>query len=126
MRSTIAYIVVALGATSTPLAAFAQGAPLTEDEIAQVKQQIARCWNIPVGATDVAPQLRLHMNQDGTVGSADLLHAEWIGNPSFLAAAQSALRAVSNPHCSPLKLPPERYDQWQTLTITFDPKDPLR
>jgi hypothetical protein len=28
-----------------------------------------------------------------------------------------------NPACQPLKLPPEKYNQWQTFTITFDPKD---
>jgi hypothetical protein len=30
-----------------------------------------------------------------------------------------------NPHCSPLKLPPQKYDTWQTFTISFDPKDML-
>jgi hypothetical protein len=32
---------------------------------------------------------------------------------------------VLNPQCSPLKLPPEKFDQWKTLELTFNPKDLL-
>ena len=44
-------------------------------------------------------------------------------DPFFRAAAESALRAVLNPRCNPLKLPPDKYQQWQTMTLNFDPKD---
>ena len=63
------------------------------------------------------------MNQDGTVRSAELLNSDRMSDPFFQAAAESARRALLNPRCQPLKLPPEKYDQWQTFTITFDPKD---
>ena len=45
------------------------------------------------------------------------------GNSFFRAAADSARRALLNPRCSPLKLPLDKYAQWQIFTITFDPKD---
>jgi len=63
------------------------------------------------------------MNPDGTVRAATLLNPERLGDPYFQAAADSARRALFNPTCQPLKLPPQKYDQWQIFTITFDPKD---
>lgn len=109
--------------SSQPLAPLA--AQLSTSEIDLVKQQIEACWNVPAGARDAAnlrPEFRVMMNPDGTVRAAQLLNP----NPSdsfFQAAADSANRALLNPRCQPLKLPPEKYDQWQTFTITFDPKD---
>jgi hypothetical protein len=44
-------------------------------------------------------------------------------DPFFRSAAESALRAVLNPRCNPLRLPPEKYEQWQTMTLNFDPRE---
>lgn len=102
------------------------GAQLTTSELDLVKQQIEACWNVPAGARDakdLTPEFRVTMNQDGTVRSAVQLNPERNSDPFFQAAADSALRALRNPRCQPLKLPPQKYDQWQTFTITFDPKD---
>ena len=69
------------------------------------------------------PEFRVSMNSDGTVRSATLLNTDQLSDPFFQAAADSARRALLNPRCQPLKLPADKYDQWQTFTITFDPKD---
>ena len=110
-------------ASSQPIAPL--GSQLTTSEIDLVKQQIEACWNIPAGARDakdLTPEFRVYMNADGTVRSAQLMNPR--ANDSFFqAAADSAQRALYNPRCQPLKLPPDKYDQWQTFTITFDPKD---
>ena len=111
-------------ASSQPIAPL--GAQLTTNELDLVKQQIEACWNVPAGAKDAGnlrPEFRVYMNQDGTVRSAELLNSDRMSDPFFQAAADSARRALLNPRCQPLKLPPEKYDQWQTFTITFDPKD---
>ena len=55
--------------------------------------------------------------------AATQLNPERNSDPFFQAAADSARRALFNPGCQPLKLPLDKYDQWQTFTITFDPKD---
>jgi len=39
----------------------------------------------------------------------------------FRAAADAAVRALRNPQCSPLELPPDKYDQWNVTVIRFDP-----
>jgi outer membrane biosynthesis protein TonB len=109
--------------SSQPLAPLA--AQLSTSEIDVIKQQLYDCWNMPTGARDanqLRPEFKVWMNPDGTVRQAQLLNP----NPSdsfFQAAADSANRALLNPRCQPLKLPPEKYEQWQTFTITFDPKD---
>ncbi len=111
-------------ASSQPIAPL--GPQLSTSEIDLVRQQIERCWNVPAGARDaqdLRPEFRVHMNSDGTVRSAELMNTEQLGDSFFQAAADSALRALRNPSCQPLKLPLDKYDLWQTFTITFDPKD---
>lgn len=113
-------------ASSQPVAPL--GPQLTTSELDLVKQQIEACWNPPAGARDakdLTPEFRIYMNQDGTIRSATQLNPERNSDPFFQAAADSAIRALRNPRCQPLKLPPQKYDQWQTITITFDPKDLL-
>ncbi len=74
-------------------------------------------------AKDLAPQFRVAMNPDGTVRGAELMNAR-PDDGFFQAAADSARRALLNANChGPLKLPADKFDQWQTFTITFDPKD---
>jgi hypothetical protein len=111
-------------ASSQPIAPL--GPQLTTSELDLVKQQIEACWNVPAGARDaknLTPEFRVYMNPDGTVRAATQLNPERNSDPFFQAAADSAMRALRNPRCQPLKLPPDKFDQWQTFTITFDPKD---
>ncbi|MCK5166193.1 MAG: energy transducer TonB, partial [Rhodospirillaceae bacterium] len=93
------------------------GPSLTISEIDLVRQQIARCWNLPAGAKDaheMVVDLRVLMNPDGTVSNAQIENqAQMAMDPFFRAMAESALRAVLNPACSPLKLPPEKYENWK-------------
>jgi hypothetical protein len=110
--------------SSQPIAAL--GSQLTTSELDIVKAQIERCWNVPAGARDaqgLTPEFRVMMRRDGTVATTQLLNPDRMNDPFFQAAAESANRALLNPQCQPLKLPPEKYDQWQSFTITFDPKD---
>ncbi|HEV2161749.1 MAG TPA: cell envelope integrity protein TolA [Stellaceae bacterium] len=110
--------------SSQPIAPL--GAQLSVSELDLVKQQIEQCWNVPAGARgaqDLTPEFRVSMNPDGTVRSATLMNPQRLSDPFFQAAAESAMRALRNPTCQPLKLPPQKYDLWQTFTITFDPKD---
>lgn len=110
--------------SSQPIASLAS--QISTSEIDVVKRQIEACWNVPAGARDaqdLRPEFRVMMNPDGTVRATTLLNPDQLSNPYFQAAADSANRALLNPRCQPLKLPPNQFDQWQTFTITFDPKD---
>jgi type IV secretory pathway VirB10-like protein len=110
--------------SSQPIAPLAS--QLSTSELDAIIQQLKQCWLIPAGAReakDLKPTFRVAMNQDATVRTATLLNSERLSDPFFQAAAEAARRALFNPQCSPLKLPPQKYDEWQTFTITFNPKD---
>ena len=113
-------------ASSMPVAPL--GPQLTTSEIDVVKAQIERCWNPPAGAKeahDLVVEISAEVAQDGRVISAQITSTARMGDPFYRAAAESALRAVLNPQCLPLKLPPEKYEQWKSLDLTFNPKDLL-
>ena len=113
-------------ASSQPVAPL--GPRLTTSEIDVVKAQIEHCWNPPAGAKeahDLIVDIEAQVAQDGRVITAQITSTARMGDPFYRAAAESALRAVLNPQCLPLKLPPEKYEQWKTLDLTFNPKDLL-
>lgn len=99
---------------------------VTMSEIDAVRAQISRCWNMPAGARDAQDlivTIRATVAPDGTVTSAVIDDRSKMGDPFFRAAAESAQRAMLNPACQPLKLPPQKYEQWKNLRINFNPKD---
>lgn len=102
---------------------------LSVSEMDAIRQQISGCWLVPAGAknaANLAVEIDVTMNPDRTVRSAQVVDRGRMQNdPFFRSAAESALRALKSPNCSPLQLPPEKYDTWKNFTITFDPKDML-
>lgn len=96
---------------------------LSMSEIDALRAQIARCWSPPVGVVEAGRlQVRIGMdlNLDGTLTTPPRLL-----NPSsdhiFTIAAEAAMRAVNR--CQPYYLPPEKYDSWRQIHLTFDPRE---
>jgi hypothetical protein len=113
-------------ASSQPIAPL--GAKMTTSELDLLRQQFSDCWNPPAGAKDAHDlnvDIRIQVNPDATVRSAQIISRDRMSDPFYRAAAESALRAVLSPHCSPLKVPPDKYDLWKDITLTFNPKDML-
>jgi outer membrane biosynthesis protein TonB len=107
-------------------------APVTSDKLAlsemdALKYQLAKCWNVPTGAmnaADLIVDVRLEVNEDRTVKTAEIVDQTRYNNDDFFrAAADSARRAVFNPLCTPLALPPDKYATWKNILIRFNPKD---
>lgn len=100
---------------------------LTTNEEDALRRQLAQCWNVPIGARDVekiAVDIYIAVNPDRTVKEAVVVdQARMNTDPFFRTIAESALRALYNPRCSPLALPPEKYQEWRDTLITFNPKD---
>lgn len=98
---------------------------MTASEIDALRSQLAKCWNVPVGAPDPAAlvfRVRVFLNEDGTIASPpQLLDQGNLGDPYFRAAADSAIRAVHI--CGPYELPPEKYAAWNEIVIKFDPRE---
>ncbi len=116
-------------ALTPPQARYDPSRPIAISEIDLVRRQIAACWNLPAGAKDarnMVVEIRVTMNPDGTVRDAQIQDtARLQSDPFYRAMAESAYRAVLNPRCQPFKLPPDRYDVWQTLALKFDPREML-
>lgn len=99
--------------------------PLTLEEIADVRKQVSRCWAIPPkkGVSNIGPiEISLEMLKDGTVKSARVVDIQRLEtDPIFRVVAQSARRAVLNPRCNPLTLPPDKFEYWKRMTLNFTP-----
>jgi ATP-dependent DNA ligase len=106
------------------------GATLTMSEIDALKQQIAGCWSINPGAKDIEQfsiTVQIWVNPDRTVRDVKVIqNAVHAGNPFYRSFVESALRAVRDPRCSPLRLPPDKYDLWKELHLNFRPADLIR
>jgi hypothetical protein len=113
-------------ASSQPVAPL--GPKLTTSELDLVTRQIEHCWSPPPGAKEaheLIVEVTAEVGPDGRVLTAQITSTARMGDPFYRAAAESALRAVLNPQCEPLKLPPEKYEQWKIINMTFNPKDLL-
>jgi hypothetical protein len=102
---------------------------LTGSEIDAVRQKIYHCWSIPAGAkgaADLVVDIDIEINPDGTVKKAEIVDQERLKKDGFFRiAAESALRAILDPRCQPLPFPPQKYEQWKSITFSFNPKDLL-
>ena len=92
-----------------------------------MRQQLIPCFNPPFGAKekpDLAAEIRVVMNRDGTVQQARVVdQAQYASDQIYRAIADAGMRALRNSNCSPLRLPPDRYDMWQTIVFPFSIRD---
>lgn len=102
--------------------------PLTLSEIDAIRQQFKRCWNVDVGARNVDTMIvsiKIVLNSDRTVRDARILDRVDPSDHYYRSFAESALRAVRNPRCSPIRLPPKKFHLMRSFTLRFSPKDML-
>jgi hypothetical protein len=103
------------------------GSQLTASDIDLVREQLRPCFNPPFGAKekpDLVADIKVVMNRDGTVEQARVAdQGQYASDPVYRAVADSGIRALRNPRCSPLRLPPDRFDVWQTFVFGFSTKD---
>lgn len=103
------------------------GQKMSMSEIDALRRQIERCWNPPAGAPEaenLVVEVALIIGPDGRVQQAQIVDASRMYRDSYYrAAAESVLRAVKHPSCTPLKLPSDKYDLWRETRLTFDPRE---
>ncbi|MFA5040588.1 MAG: hypothetical protein WC464_03020 [Bdellovibrionales bacterium] len=106
---------------------FSSRLTITEEDA--LRRQIEQCWNPPVGARDaqnLIVEVIIDVNPDRTVANTEIVDKlRYASDPFFRAAADSAIRAVRNPKCSPLELAADKYQQWKRINFNFDPRDML-
>jgi hypothetical protein len=115
---------------TSPRAPMALDQRLTISDFDSIRRQFEACWSPPAGAKDaknLAVVIKVKMNPDGTVQTAEFAETlRFSSDPFYRAAAESAMRAVLNRRCHPIKAPPDKYagsNGWNSLMINFDPKE---
>ena len=114
-------------AETSPLARFSQ--QMNVSEMQGLQSQLSQCWKLMSGARyaeDLIVEIKLFVNPDRTIRDAEIVNKlRYAADSYFRAAADSALRAVRNPSCNPLDLPPNKYEVWKEITVVFDPREML-
>lgn len=114
-------------ATSKPGINAPLGDKMTISEQDALRAQLEKCWSVPFGAKgveDMLVEVEIVVAPDRTVRSAKVVDKGRYSRDTFYrAVADSALRAVRSPMCSPLSLPEDKYDLWKNITVRFNPKD---
>ncbi len=94
---------------------------MTQSEIDALTAAIAQCWYPPNGWVDPAEVrvvVQFRLNRDGSVLGIPTVVQAPTGRYATVAT-ERALIAVRQ--CAPYQLPPEKYNSWQEVRITFDP-----
>ena len=113
--------------TETPPKRSALQEQLAAQRLARmIMEQVVPCWSIPIGAKDVQAitvDIRIRMNPDGTYATLPQIRntKRIASDTAFQVLAESAIRALRDPKCTPLKLPYEDYDDWKDIVFGFTP-----
>lgn len=117
----------ALGEVGGQEAAVPTGPPLTGAERDGLRLAVSRCWNVGALSTEaleVTIVVGVDMQRDGKplINSINLISHE---NGSAAAAKQAyeaARRAIIRCGASGYDLPAEKYEQWKSVEIKFNPE----
>ena len=97
----------------------------------EVMRQVTPCWSIPAGVKDahtIRVGVRIYLKPDGhLIRPPEVEDSKRMRSDlAFRAVAESALRALRNPRCSPLRLPLKSFETWREISFNFDPRELLR
>ena len=118
-------VLAALQAAQEP-APVPTGPPLTSGERDALRVAVSQCWNIGSLSTEALSTIvviGVEMNQNGTpvTSSIRMISATGGSNAAAQRVFDSARRAIIRCGARGFNLPAEKYGQWQTIEMTFDP-----
>ena len=97
--------------------------PVGIDDIVRIQQHVSKCWQPPLGAVasdTLKVDIFVSVDELGNVKRAEIEDKLRFNLDSyFKASAIAAKRAIVE--CSPLPIPPEKFDQLKEFTFGFDP-----
>lgn len=112
---------LAAGGTDTAPA----GPPMTRGETDGLKLAVEACWIVDVGsqAANVTVTVGYELDREGRVlaGTMRMIASDGGTGAAVEAAFQSARRAVLRCQNGGYQLPPDKYDHWKKVEMTFDP-----
>ncbi|MEW9919266.1 energy transducer TonB [Marimonas sp. MJW-29] len=111
-------------AVSTPTPT---GPPLTAGEREALRVAVAQCWNIGSLSSEALATtvvIGVQMNQNGTpvIDTIRMLSFSGGSDAAARRVFDSARRAIIRCGSGGFDLPAEKYGQWQTIEMTFDPR----
>lgn len=115
------------GGSDTPEATAPTGPPLTGGEKDALRVAVSNCWNVGSLSTDalrVTVTLEVQMAQDGKpdAGSIRMLTFEGGEEAAARQAYEAARRAIILCGAKGFDLPAEKYGQWKTIEMVFNPE----
>ena len=118
-------VLAALAAAQEAVAA-PSGPPLSSGEKDALRAQIAKCWNIGSLSTEALGTIVIigvKMNRDATPvnESIHMISASGGSDASARRVYDSARRAIILCGSRGYDLPDDKFSQWQTIEMTFDP-----
>ncbi|MBF9041284.1 MAG: hypothetical protein ACO2ZI_05985 [Paracoccaceae bacterium] len=115
----------AVSASATP--SVPSGPPLSSGEVDGLIADVRACWNL--GALSSEAQrtivtISVTLGQDGrpNAGSIRMIDSSGGSDASVSQAFEAGRRAILRCGASGFNLPPEKYDQWQTIEMVFNPE----
>jgi len=115
----------AVSAPATP--SVPSGPPLSSGEVDGLIADVRACWN--VGALSSEAQrtivtISVTLGQDGRpdAGSIRMIDSSGGSDASVSQAFEAGRRAILRCGANGFNLPPEKYDQWQTIEMVFNPE----
>ncbi|WP_340303295.1 hypothetical protein [Roseobacter sp. HKCCD7870] len=115
----------AVSAPATP--SVPSGPPLSSGEVDGLIADVRTCWN--VGALSSEAQrtivtISVTLGQDGRpdAGSIRMIDSSGGSDASVSQAFEAGRRAILRCGANGFNLPPEKYDQWQTIEMVFNPE----
>lgn len=119
-----AALAAALAGSETP--AQPSGPPLSRAEKDGLRVAVQRCWVVDVGSqsANVTVTVALSMDRSGKVvsGSLRMLGASGGDERAINVAFQAARRALLRCQKGGYELPPDKYEQWRDIEMTFNPE----
>ena len=103
------------------------GPPMTGGERDAFRVAVQGCWVVDVGsaASRVTVTVAFELGRDGrVVGNEVVMINNTGGEPAAIQTAfESARRAVLRCQADGFPLPPEKYEQWRVVEMTFNPAE---
>lgn len=128
-RDAIADALADVQQESTPVQTSAPaGPPLTGGEKDAFLVDVRRCWNVgalSTAALQAKVVVRFELSREGKPDISSIQMTGFEGSSRIVAkqAYETARRAIIRCGATGYKLPTEKYEQWKTVNITFNPEN---
>ena len=119
-----AAVAAAAGGGDTTASDGPKGPPMTNSEIGDLHRTIQDKWNIGALSTEaskVVIVVAVVLSQDQKVASITLLSSLGGSDVAIKRAFDAARSAIFRAATAGFNLPPDKYDDWKDLEMTFDP-----